>query len=175
MSRKQRAKKQLKKSIPYFIVEGCTEENYIKLLKNIYNKSAEIKNTNGGNAKGVMIKALKIIKQNGEYSDFIVWFDNDRLLPKDQNVFNQTQKKAKIVQSYPCIESWILAHFQKINQNQLNQNCNWFENNLKQFIQNYTKNSCKILQDNISKQEIQNAIQNYPMYNKNIEYILASF
>ena len=65
--RKNRAKQRLKHSIPYFIVEGCTEENYIAVLKTIFRKSAKINNTNGGNAKGVMQKAKKIIKSKQKY------------------------------------------------------------------------------------------------------------
>ncbi|GEM_PF-6338483 len=42
-NRKTRPSKQSKK-LYYFIVEGCTEENYLKLLKQIYKKDAKIYN-----------------------------------------------------------------------------------------------------------------------------------
>ena len=176
MARKKRSKRRLNKSEPYFIVEGYTEENYIKLLKNIYGKSAEIKNVRGGNAKGVIEKALQIIDQHIEYSDFIVWFDNDGLQESDEKILSECKKKAKIVQSYPCIESWLLAHFATIYENQINKsNCKCFENQLKNFIKNYEKNNYEILKNNINKEKINNAIENYPKFTNNLEYILIYF
>lgn len=176
MARKRRSKKQLKKSIPYFIVEGCTEENYIKLLKIMYKKSAEIKNANGGNASGVMSEALKIIKNNPEYTTFIVWFDNDKFYNSDNNVLDTLSKKAKVIQSYPCIEAWLLAHFEKLQNNQLlNNECKYFEEKLKNHIKDYQKNNCTQLKNNIDERKINLSKRNYPKYTGNIEEILNKF
>ena len=178
MARKKRSKRKLNKSEPYFIVEGCTEKNYIQLLTSLYKKSAKVQNTKGGNAKGVIEKALQIINKHIEYSDFIVWFDNDGLQNSDKKILSECKKKAKIVQSYPCIKSWLLAHFKKIDENKIeNRNCKYFENELKneECMKNYEKNNYKILKNNISEGEIYNAIKNYPKFNNNLEYILIYF
>ncbi len=45
MTRKTR-KPRKSKAVYYFIVEGCTEENYIRLLKTVYRKPGKIKNLN---------------------------------------------------------------------------------------------------------------------------------
>ena len=177
MGRKRRSKKQLKKSIPYFIVEGCTEENYIKLLKIMYKKSAEIKNANGGNASGVMSKALKIIKNNLEYTTFIVWFDNDKFKKSDEDLLNSLSEEAKVIQSYPCIEAWLLAHFEELQNNQLSKQCKNFEKKLKNnseyttfivwFDNDKFYNSDNNVLDTLSKKAT--VIQSYPLkdYQKN--------
>lgn len=63
-SRNNRKSRPLRKSkkFYYFIVEGFTEENYLKLLKKIYQKGEKIENCNGGSAKNVLNKARKIIR-----------------------------------------------------------------------------------------------------------------
>ena len=120
--------------------KGCTEENYIKLLKIMYKKSAEIKNANGGNASGVMSEALKIIKNNPEYTTFIVWFDNDKFYNSDNNVLDTLSKKAKVIQSYP------LKDYQKNNCTQLKNNIDEIKINLsKSNYPKYTGNIEEIL------------------------------
>jgi hypothetical protein len=58
-----RDKRSPRKSIRpyYFIVEGFTEENYLYLLKQLFKKSAIIKNCKGGSANNVLSEAEKII------------------------------------------------------------------------------------------------------------------
>ena len=71
-NRKSRETRESKK-VYYFIVEGCTEEKYIKLLKILYKKDATIKNCNGGSARNVLNEAKKIITKNkDEYLGYIV-------------------------------------------------------------------------------------------------------
>ena len=48
----------------YFIVEGFTEENYLCLLKQLFKKSATLKNCKGGSANNVLSEAEKIINKN---------------------------------------------------------------------------------------------------------------
>jgi len=175
MGRKKRSKQELQDSIPYFIVEGCTEENYLTVLKSIFRKKVKTENTNGGNARGVMLKALQTIKKNPEYTTFIVWFDNDKFNDSDNDVLYRLLTKAKVVQSYPCIESWLLAHFEELQNNQLSKQCKEFEEKLKDHIKNYQKNNCTQLKDNIDEKNINLSKSNYPKYTGNIEAILNEF
>ncbi len=169
MARKQRPQKELQ-SINYFIVEGCTEENYINLLKRLYKNNSKIKNCKGGNAKGVMIDALSILKEKKEiYSKFIVWFDNDRFNPKnpsESKLYNDLLKeKAEIYISEPCIEAWLLSHFETV-QHCKNKECKSCEEKLKTYISNYEKNNCILLEKYINKNNICDAIKNYPELGK---------
>lgn len=69
--RKSRKKRQSKK-VHLFIVEGCTEENYIKHLKKLYRKSGKTENCKGGSAKAVMEQTKKLIKKHqDDYSGYI--------------------------------------------------------------------------------------------------------
>ena len=164
MARKKRPSR-ISKKVYCFIVEGCTEENYLNHLKKLYKKSATIKNCKGGNAKGVMEKAKKII-ENDLFSGYLIWFDKDRYFYEtDYNLKNSLESKInveKIFMSDPCIEKWLLAHFEETNFNQLE--CNFFENRLrdKKYIPNYKKNECILLEKFINKNNIDTAIINYP-------------
>ena len=122
MARKKRNTDRLSKKSIYFIVEGCTEENYIKLLKMLYRQPVQIKNCHGGSAKKVLKEARKIINKNADdYKGYVIWFDRDTYnSSEDTNLLNSLRAKdnVKIYISNPCIENWLLAHFQKINQNE---------------------------------------------------------
>lgn len=177
---KKRKKKRLKKSQPYIIVEGCTEENYIKVLKILYSKGMACKNVNGGNAKGVIEKARKEIENNPEYTYFIIWFDDDGFY--ENNLEEKIPKKLiseitiKTAISYPCIEAWLLSHFEKIYENQLDKNCDYFGDELKKkYIPKYKKNDCKLLETYIDDEKIKNAKSNYPKYAGNLDAILDYF
>ena len=177
MARKQRSVKKLRDSIPCFVVEGCTEKNYLDVLKSIYSIRIDIKNTEGGNANGVMKKALSIFENNPEYTKFIVWFDNDKFFKKDNNILQKLKSKnVIIVQSYPCIESWLLAHFKQIFDTQLSKNYIDFEKELKdKYIKDYHKNNCNQLKEYIKIEVIDEAKNNYPKYIDNIEFIFEVF
>jgi hypothetical protein len=163
MARKKPAKRKSKK-VFLFIVEGCTEENYIKLLKRIYKKNADIRNCKGGSAKAVMNEAQKRISENSDdYTGYVVWFDRDTYFPaKDANQKNSLESKSsvEIYISDPCAENWLLAHFASIMPPSAA--CYQCEKQLKKFITNYNKNDCRLLDKHIDKAHIKSAIKNYP-------------
>lgn len=165
MARKKRNTSRKSNKSIYFIVEGCTEENYIKLLKLLFRKNVQIKNCNGGSAKKALTEAKKIINKNGdEYKGYIIWFDRDTYdSSKDSNLLNSLKAKdnVEIYMSNPCVENWLLAHFQKINQNE--SKCDHCIEILKQkHIAKYEKNDCNMLTKFISQEEISTATANYP-------------
>jgi len=171
MARKKTAKRKSIKPKYCFIVEGCTEENYIKRLKELYRHHQVDKpqNCNGGNAKGVLMKAERFISKYGnEYLGYILWFDNDKYFSsEDANLKNHLEAKpnVEIYMSEPCVEHWLLAHFQTINLLQ-NRACDFYEQLLKKYIPNYDKNDCVLLQKNLNKENIEIAITHYPEIGK---------
>lgn len=166
-NRKSRSPRQSKKII-YFIVEGCTEENYLKLLKMLFQQDAVIKNCHGGSAKKVLTEAQKIIDQNkDEYLFYVIWFDCDTYNPSsDHNLLNSLKSNPKVnfFMSKPCIENWLLAHFQKINLEE--PKCKKCEEKLKKYIPQYEKNDCNLLTKYIQEKQINTAIANYPELGK---------
>lgn len=152
----------------YFIVEGFTEENYLCLLRQLFKKSATIKNCKGGSANNVLSEAQKIIDKSNsdDYSGYIIWFDQDTFVSSDANLKNKMEsiKDVKIYMSQPCVENWLLAHFEKINLNEYE--CKNCQQKLTKHIPNYHKNNFHLLQQVITEQEIQNAIANYPALGK---------
>ena len=165
MARKRRDAHRKSKRSFYFIVEGCTEENYVKLLKLLYRKNVQIKNCNGGSAKKVLEEARKTINKYGdEYIGYVIWFYRDTYnSAKDANLYNSLKARGniKIYISSPCVENWLLAHFQNINQNE--PQCDRCLAILKQkYIAKYEKNDCNMLTKFITVQEISIAMGNYP-------------
>lgn len=166
MPRKQSPKKQ-SILVPLLIVEGFTEKNYITILKSIYRKSASITNVKGGGAKSVLNEAIKAIEtQQGIYSYLVVWFDKDAYDIDDHATLEQVQRKGgDIYISQPCVEHWLLAHFQSINL-AATAECDTHKNTLKKHIPNYSKNDCNLLTKYITQESIQTAIDNYPAIGK---------
>jgi hypothetical protein len=162
MSRKKPEKRK-SRNVFLFIVEGCTEENYIICLKRIYKKNAKTKNCKGGSAGAVMYEAKKLVSENrDDYTGYVIWFDGDTYSESDD--YNQknsleSKKNVKIYISEPCVENWLLAHFSSI-MSQSN-NCSNCETKLKKFIPNYNKNDCQLLDKYITKENIKKAIRNY--------------
>ena len=160
-----RDKRPPKKSIRpyYFIVEGFTEENYLCLLKQLFKKSAIIKNCKGGSANNVLSEAQKIIDKSNsdDYLGYIIWFDQDTFVSSDANLKNSIEsiKDVKIYMSQPCVENWLLAHFEKINLNEYE--CKNCQQKLTKHIPNYHKNNFDLLQQIITLKEIEVAIANY--------------
>ena len=153
----------------YFIVEGFTEKNYLDLLKQLFKKPGIIHNCEGGNAKNVLLEAKEIIAKSNsdDYSGYIIWFDQDRYYVKsDSNLKNSLEKRkdVTIYISKPCIENWLLAHFQPINLNEYK--CNACIKELRKYIPNYHKNKPYLLQRVITEQGIEVAIANYPELGK---------
>ncbi len=165
-----RDKRPSRKSIRpyYFIVEGFTEENYLCLLKQLFKKSAIIKNCKGGSANNVLSEAEKIINKNNpdDYLGYVIWFDQDTFVSSDSNLKNTLEKRedVTIYITKPCIENWLLAHFEKINLNEYE--CKNCQQKLMKYIPNYHKNNLYLLQQIISEKEIQVAIANYPELGK---------
>jgi hypothetical protein len=147
MARKKREKKKTSHPVYCFIVEGCTEANYIKLLKTIYRKSGQIENCDGGSAKNVLYKADKFIQKNGDdYSGYVIWFDEDTYSQQnDSNLKNKLSERTdtSVYITQPCVESWLLAHFQEINLNSHNK-CKEYEDQLGKHIQGYKKSDCSL-------------------------------
>jgi hypothetical protein len=124
-----------------------------------------LENNKGGSAKAVLQKAEKLIsKYANEYLGYVIWFDEDTYFPsQDCNKRNslQAKKHVEIYMSIPCIEHWLLAHFQDINLSQEN-NCQFYVNKLKKSIRNYDKNDCLLLSRYIETENIEKAITRYP-------------
>ncbi len=165
MARKTR-KPRKSKPVYYFIVEGCTEENYIRILKAIYRKPGKIKNCDGGSAKNVLDKAQKLIQKNGDdCTGYVIWFDADTYFPSDHNSKKQLENRpdTEVYITKPCVESWLLAHFQAINLNST-KNCSDYEKELDHpnRIPGYKKADCQLLKKYIGQQQIEIAIENYP-------------
>ena len=165
MGRKKRNTSRQSNRNIYFIVKGCTEENYIKLLKLLYKQGSVIKNCNGGSAKKVLEEAQKIIKKHSDdYKGYVIWFDCDTYNKStDSNLLNslKSQVNVEIYISNPCIENWLLAHFQPINRHE--SKCDRCLKVLKQkYIEKYEKNDCNMLTKFIEEEQIKTAIGNYP-------------
>ncbi len=161
-----REKRPQRKSIRpyYFIVEGYTEENYLQLLKQLSKKPAKIKNCKGGSANNVMQEAQEIITKVNpdDYSGYIIWFDQDTyFVSSDSNLKSSLESKntVKIYISQPCIENWLLAHFQSVNLDEME--CKNCHQKLLKYISNYHKNDLELLKQKIAEKEIQTAIANY--------------
>ena len=92
------------------------------------------------------------------------WFDSDRYdRSSDANLKSSIAAKSNvyIYMSQPCVENWILAHFQPINLSEAQ--CQVCENKIKQkHISNYRKNDCNMLKKYIDKQKVKRAIAHYP-------------
>lgn len=146
-----------------FIVEGCTEENYIKLLRLLYKKGAAIKNCNGGSAKKVLEEAKKIIrKHSDDYKGYVIWFDRDTYNESTDRNLLSSLKSNNLVEIYisnPCIENWLLAHFQKTNRNE--SKCDRCLKDLRKYIPKYDKNDCNLLKRFITLERISVAMSNY--------------
>jgi hypothetical protein len=150
----------------FFIVEGCTEENYIRRLKELYphHQVDKPRNYKGGSAKAVLEEAKRLIAKHGDdYLGYIVWFDKDTYFPQDKNLKNslQSQNNVEIYMSEPCIEHWLLAHFQPINLSSENQ-CKFYENILRKYIPNYDKNDGFQLKKYLYSKDVEYAINCYP-------------
>ncbi|RKZ39288.1 MAG: hypothetical protein DRQ49_11940 [Gammaproteobacteria bacterium] len=167
MARKKSPSRTSKPKKYCFVVEGCTEENYINLLKGLYQKHkvGRLENNKGGSAKAVLQKAERLIeKYKNDYLGYVLWFDEDTyFISQDCNKLNsmKAKKNVEIYMSVPCIEHWLLAHFQNINLSQEN-NCPFYVNKLKNYIPNYDKNDCHLLNRYIDTENIERAITRYP-------------
>jgi len=163
MARKKAVKRK-SKQVYLFIVEGCTETNYLKLLKRLYRKNAVINNCKGGNARSVMKEAEKLVEKHGDYyTGYIVWFDSDTFFQsQDHNLKTHLASKnnVAIFISKPCVENWLLSHFS--SRMASDRKCSDCEKKLLSFIPNYDKNDCAMLYKCIDRKCIETAVDNYP-------------
>lgn len=161
---KRNVKKQAKPEKYLAIVEGCTEENYLKHLKNLgTHELGSILNCKGGKARSVLLEAIKKYEKYGQYyKGYLIWFDEDEYHQADHILYERLEKTGvmDIFISSPCIEHWLLAHFEKINL-QTHQNCKQCEACLKKHIPHYKKNDCTLLERYINTERIKMAKQYY--------------
>ena len=138
-------------NVPLFIVEGYTEENYIKTLQKIYDKSASIENCKGGGAKSVLLKAEDMIISEAEYyNSFIIIYDLDTYSTLDEQLKSKIQNtdNVNILELDPCFENWLLLHFQSKKIKTIN--CDKCIAALKKHISNYEKNNFRLLEKFVS-------------------------
>ncbi len=163
MTRKDKPKR-LSQPVYCFIVEGDTEENYITLLKSLYRKSGKIDNRGGGSAKKVMETAQKIIERDGDYySGYVIWFDTENDEKIKYNNLKKNLKRRSNVEIYisePCVENWLLAHFEKIRSK--DKPVIFYKKELQRYIPNYDKADYHLLARYIHQAEVDTAIANYP-------------
>lgn len=163
MARKKRVARQSKK-VFLFIVEGCTEKNYLGLLKLLYRRGASIENCGGGGARSVLRQAKKLIRRHRDYySGYVILFDRDTYNPaKDRNLRDslESRENVEIYISQPCFENWLIAHFQAKLADTVS--CNACAEELKKYIPNYSKNDCPLLNKYIDEVKIEIAMENYP-------------
>ncbi len=160
-NRKESSKRQAP-IIGLFIVEGCTEENYIKLLKTLYRSGHRVHNCKGGSAKNVLKEARTKIREN-EHDFYVLLFDadtdtsdNDQEKRNIQEVAKGYSKEIAIIVSEPCFENWLLAHFGK---RLPHKDCKSCERELaKSHIPNYKKNDCVLLERHIEVSKIWEAV-----------------
>ncbi|MCI5123020.1 MAG: RloB domain-containing protein [Candidatus Electrothrix sp. AR5] len=177
---RKQAQKRRSKKVYLFVVEGCTEENYINRLKCIYKQPSKPENCKGGSARAVMQKAEKLYKKHKDYySGYVVWFDEDRYdHANDHNLKEMLESKKYGIDIYiskPCIENWLLAHFEPVSTTS-GKKCQNLERNLIKYIPYYEKNNCMLLDKHIDREAVSNACNNYTdlgefvikYFNKNI-------
>ncbi|MEM8677022.1 MAG: RloB domain-containing protein, partial [Cyanobacteria bacterium P01_G01_bin.67] len=152
-------------SLPLISIYLILQWEGSKLLKLLYKQSIQIKNCRDGSAKKVLETAQKVIRKHGdEYLGYVIWFDRDTYdISRDANLFNSlnSQDNVEIYISNPCVENWLLAHFQEINIHE--SQCDRCLKILKQkYIFLYEKNDCNMLTKFITEEKIKLAAKNYP-------------
>ena len=150
-------------NVPLFIVEGYTEENYIKTLQKIYDKSVSIENCKGGGAKSVLLKAEDMIVSEAEYyNSFIIIYDLDTYSVIDEQLKSKIQNTdhVNILEFDPCFENWLLLHFQ--NKKIKTVNCDKCIATLKKHIPNYEKNNFRQLEKFVDDSTFNKACDKQP-------------
>ena len=154
-------------NVPLFIVEGFTEENYLKTLQKIYDKSASIENCKGGGAKSVLLKAEELVMSEAEYyNSFIIIYDLDTYSTIDEPLKNQIHStdNVNILEFDPCFENWLLLHFQ--NKKIKTLNCDKCIATLKKYIPNYEKNNFRLLEKFVNKDKFNLVCEKHPIIGK---------
>lgn len=164
-------------NVPLFIVEGHTEENYIKLLKKLYSKSVEVKNCYGGGANSVLLQSDKLLSDKDEasyYTSFVIMYDADTDNPKYNALRNKVEKTkdVKMLILDPCFENWFLVHVSN-NKVKGTMNCDKCISALKKIIPNYEKDDYKLLEKYVNKDNFIQACNKQPLIGTTLkEYFL---
>lgn len=161
-SRRKSPRRRDSKPVPLFIVEGYTEENYIRLLKKRFKFGADIENCKGGSSKRVLEIAKRKRRQHSDnYAHYVIWFDadtHDSQQTKNLIDYFGRTKDSSIYISKPCVENWLLAHFQPpLDSSASCQNCTKV---LQNYILNYDKNDSVLLERYIKDAQVIVAIEN---------------
>jgi hypothetical protein len=160
MAKRKPSKIKESKLVPLFIVEGCTETHYIKLLNKLFSPKLLPKSHNckGGSAKAILHEAEKQIEEDN-YSSYVVIFDADRYEKSDKPQKEKLEKNADVLIFEPCFENWLLSHFEK--QKSTHKECEEYQKELTVYIPNYDKNDCVLLEKFIKKEHIEFAMKNH--------------
>jgi hypothetical protein len=163
---RKRLKPRKSKKVFCFTVEGCTERNYIQVIRKLYKRKVAFDPINpcGGGAKTVLLEAQRAILKD-EHSGYVIWFDGDMDSPDNKQLKDQLTSHCRknktpllILISIPCIENWLLCHFEKKSFDGI---CSNVERRLKRHIKGYEKNNCYQLEGCITKASIKKALTNY--------------
>lgn len=169
MGRRSRPKRK-PKPVALYIVEGSTEKNYIKCLKSpeMFREGHKVRSCDGGGAKNVLNVAEDLIeKYGGMYSGYVIWFDKDTYTAQEKNLKEKLsrRKKVTVVMSDPCVENWLLAHFQNPIRSRSTR-CRDCESALCGYIPNYSKSNYLQLQQNITRDQVLTAVDRLPKVGK---------
>ena len=156
----------IKKSIrvPLFIVEGYTEENYIKILRIVFQKNVSVLNCRGGGAHSVLLLSDKIIgDEDGYYSSFVIIYDADTDNPRYDNLRTKlsASKNAKVLILDPCFENWLLLHLSQKKVEKTNK-CDKCIAKLKKSIPNYEKDDFQLLGKYVKSETFTQACNSQP-------------
>jgi hypothetical protein len=162
MAKRKPSKLKESKFVPLFIVEGCTETHYIKLLNKLFSPKILPKphNCKGGSAKAILHEAEKQIEEDN-YSSYVVIFDADtyKIEDKTKKYELELKKEVYILVFEPCFENWLLSHFEK--QKSTHKKCEEYENELEKYIPKYDKNDCVLIEKFVTKDKIEFAMKNH--------------
>lgn len=162
MAKRKPSKIKESKLVPLFIVEGCTETHYIKLLNKLFSPKILPRphNCKGGSAKAILHEAAKQIEEDN-YSSYVVIFDSDRYETSDKPKKEKLEQKENtdIVIFEPCFENWLLTHFEE--QKSTHKKCEEYEKELEKYIPKYDKNDCVLIEKFVTKDKIEFAMKNH--------------
>lgn len=147
-----------------------TEKNYILLCRSIYRKPGKFyppSKPTGGGARSTILEAIKAIEDNSDYySGYILWFDEDcdtdensDLKQKFFQLAQDNNVEALILCSRPCIENWLLCHFeQKKSEDHI---CSYYKSKLKKYVHDYIKGDKSQIFKYFNRENQVYAINNY--------------
>jgi hypothetical protein len=174
---RKRSHRKRSNNVPLFIVEGYTEENYIKLLRKLSSKSVVVKNCYGGGANSVLLQSDKLLSDKDEasyYTSFVIMYDVDTYNPKYDTLRNKVENTegVKMLILDPCFENWLLVHVSKKKVSRTI-NCDKCISALKKYIPNYEKDDFKLLEKYVNNDNFVQACNKQPLIGATLkEYFL---